>query len=72
MVKAKIRDFGPEVDDEGRVVRHNCDDWRKGLGIKRLCKHVALFLVLPSVESRRILKDIVENKESWRFEITEV
>jgi len=67
-----MREHIIELDLRERIPRHNCDDWRKGLAVKRLCKHVAKpSLVLPLEVSEKILKDTIENMESWRFETTE-
>jgi len=69
-ITAKIRDYTIKIDLEEKVLQHNCDDWRKRLGIKRLCKHMAkLFLTLPPDPSRKVLHDIIENKGSWRFQL---
>ena len=68
MVKAKIRDYIVEINLKDKSMKHNCDDWRKGLGIKRVCKHlVKLFLTIEPEESKRILKDILEGKDNWKF-----
>jgi len=65
---ANIRDYMIDIDLPGRVLTHNCEDWRKGLGIKRICKHVCkLFLSLPEEQSVKILRDIIENKKNWTF-----
>jgi uncharacterized protein YecE (DUF72 family) len=69
-IQAEIRDYFIDVDIEGRVLRHDCDDWRKGADRKRLCKHVAkLFLSIPSSQAESLLSDIWENKDGWRFEV---
>jgi uncharacterized protein YecE (DUF72 family) len=69
-IQAEIRDYFIDVDVEGRVLRHDCDDWRKGADRKRLCKHVAkLFLSIPSSQAESLLSDIWENKDGWRFEV---
>lgn len=68
-VKAGIRRYSIEIDARTRVIKHDCDDWRKGVDQKRVCKHVAkLFLSLPSKQALRILTDMWEHKESWQFE----
>jgi len=68
VVKAKVRRYMVEVNLKDRVLKHNCDDWRKGLGIKRLCKHlVKVFLIVNPEDSTSILRDILENKGSWTF-----
>jgi uncharacterized protein YecE (DUF72 family) len=69
-IKAKIRNYIIEIDLNNRTLIHNCDDWRKGLGIRRICKHIGkLFLQLPSETSIPILKDIIEQKNKWKFQL---
>jgi hypothetical protein len=69
MIRAKIRRYTIEVNRKTKVLRHDCDDWRKGLGMKRICKHVIkLFLTLPSEDARQILTDFLENADVWRFQ----
>ena len=69
MIRAKIRRYTIEVNRTTKVLKHDCDDWRKGLGMKRLCKHVIkLFLILPSEDSRQILTDLIENADTWRLQ----
>ena len=52
-----------------RILRHDCDDWRKGLEEKRLCKHVVKALLSMKPErARDILEDIIKNKRLWRFQ----
>jgi len=69
-VEAKIRDYFIQIDLEKRILAHNCDDWRKGLGIRRVCKHIGkLFLQLPSETSTSILEDMIKEKDKWRFRL---
>ncbi|MBL7167374.1 DUF72 domain-containing protein [Candidatus Bathyarchaeota archaeon] len=68
-IQAEIRSYVVDIDLERRTLRHDCDDWRKGVDRKRLCKHLAkLFLELPPGQAKQILGDMWENRESWRFE----
>jgi len=68
-VQAEIRDYFIDIDTVNRLLRHDCDDWRKGVNRKRLCKHLAkLFLNLPQGQAKHLLTDMWENRESWRFE----
>ncbi|MFQ6052892.1 MAG: DUF72 domain-containing protein [Candidatus Bathyarchaeia archaeon] len=69
VITAAIRDYAIVIDRGRRVLRHDCDDWRKGLEAKRMCKHIAkLFLSLPRMQAKEILTDIWERREGWRFE----
>ena len=64
-----IRDYYIDVDVNRKVIRHNCDDWRKGKGSKRFCKHlVSFFLSLPPGQATRILSIIWDNVDGWSFE----
>lgn len=69
-IEADIRDYIIEIDLKNRTLIHNCDDWRKGLGMRRICKHIGkLFLQLPSEKSTAILQDIIKQKDKWRFRV---
>ncbi len=68
-IQAEIRDYFIDIDAENRVLRHDCDDWRKGVDRKRICKHIAkLFLSLPPGQAKQLLSGMWENRESWSFE----
>ncbi len=69
-IEAKIRDYIIEIDIKKRTSTHNCDYWRKGLGIRKICKHIGkLFLQLPSETSISVLEDIIKLKDKWRFHV---
>jgi len=65
-----IKQYIIKVNLYDRTIVHNCHDWRKNLPKKRLCKHLAkVFLKLPSDYSFKILKDLVNKREQWKFEV---
>jgi len=67
-ITATIRDYMIDIDLKDKKIAHDCEDWRKGLGMKRICKHLCkLFLSLPESQSTLILKDIIEKKTIWSF-----
>jgi len=67
-IKARVREYMIQVDLKRRTLKHDCDDWLKGLGTKRLCKHfVKLFISLTPEMAETILKDLTENKDKWVF-----
>ncbi len=68
-IKAEIRSYSIKIDLDRRILTHDCQDWLKGLGVKRICKHVAkLFLQLPAEKSTNILRDLIEQKDKWQFQ----
>jgi len=70
LIRAKVREYTIELNPKEKVLRHDCDDWRKGLGTRRICKHIArLFMTVSLKQGKEILRDIIENKDSWRFQL---
>jgi uncharacterized protein YecE (DUF72 family) len=68
-IKARLRDYYIEVDMENQVIKHDCDDWRKGMHRKRMCKHLGkLFLSLPPGQAKRVLERIWKDVDGWVFE----
>jgi len=69
-ISAKVKEYMIELSINEKVLRHDCDDWRKGVGIKRLCKHIAkFFMTIPPREAKDILKDMIESKDDWAFQL---
>jgi uncharacterized protein YecE (DUF72 family) len=67
-VTGMLRNYRFDIDVGRKTIRHNCDDWRKGIPQKRLCKHVIkLFSSLPTQQTEAILLDIIQNKSTWQF-----
>lgn len=72
-ILANIRKYAIKIKIKERILIHNCQDWQKGLGLKRICKHVGkLFLQLPSENSTVILQDIINQKDKWQFQTPQV
>lgn len=64
-----IRDYYVDVDLDQRVIKHNCDDWKKGMSSKRFCKHlVKFFMGLPPGQATRVLSRIWDDIDGWSFE----
>lgn len=64
-----IRAYTVKMDLSEKIISHNCDDWKKGVGTKRLCKHLCkLFLTLQEEQSLQILEDLINEKDKWDFE----
>jgi uncharacterized protein YecE (DUF72 family) len=68
-LEANIRDYYIVVDLDEKVIKHDCDDWRKGKSSKRMCKHLGkFFLTLPPGQAKEVLGKIWENIDGWVFE----
>lgn len=55
------------LDEDTKVIQHNCPDWLRKRKLRRFCKHVAkIFLMLEKDEAVRILTSMLG--VSWKFE----
>ncbi|MHA2408505.1 MAG: hypothetical protein ACXACA_09090 [Candidatus Ranarchaeia archaeon] len=69
-IRVQIRNYVVEIDLIEKIIKHNCDDWQKGLDSKRFCKHlVKIFLLMASKESMRILMDVSGSRNEWQFQL---
>jgi uncharacterized protein YecE (DUF72 family) len=67
-VTGTLRNYLFDIDVDHKTIQHNCDDWRKGMQQKRLCKHMnKLFSSLSPQQSEAILLDVIQHKSNWRF-----
>ena len=67
---ARVKNYRVVIDLEDRTLAHDCEDWKKRVEGKRICKHVAkLLLVLPGDLRRRVVEDLIENLDDWSFEV---
>jgi len=70
VIKAKVKEYTVDFRLKEKILRHDCDDWRKGIEENRLCKHIVkVLLYIKPEKARSILKDIIENKNSWSFQV---
>lgn len=70
IVRGHVKNYMILIDSNARSIEHDCDDWIKGLGEKRMCKHLgALFLALPSESAQRILQQLNFERNKWSFKV---
>jgi uncharacterized protein YecE (DUF72 family) len=66
LIVADVSGYSIYVDYTGKFILHDCQDWRRGINQKRICKHVAaLILSLPGQKSQILLGLIKE--QHWDF-----
>jgi len=64
----KVKDYVIEIDLKNRTILHDCQDWRKNIDSKNMCKHLGKFLrTLGNERATNLLRDIIKNREAWRF-----
>jgi uncharacterized protein YecE (DUF72 family) len=68
-IEGWVRDYQIMVDIGEKVIKHDCEDWRKNRNRKRMCKHLGkLFLTLPPSKAKDVLDDIWDEIDDWVFE----
>ncbi len=68
-VRADVHGTRVVLDLAEQVVRHNCQDYLRGIGEKRVCKHIVrLLLALPPEVAKEFVDDLAAERAAWKFE----
>jgi len=67
-IGGKVKDYVIEIDLQKRTILHNCEDWRKNLDSKNMCKHLGKFLLtLDEKAATDLLREVLANLNNWTF-----
>ena len=67
-VGGKVKDYIVEIDLKKRTILHNCEDWRKNLNSKNMCKHLGKFLLtIDETTATSYLREVLANMKKWTF-----
>lgn len=67
-ILGKVKQYVVEIDLKNRTVLHDCQDWRKNMASKNMCKHLGKFLLaLDEKRATNILREVLVNKDKWTF-----
>lgn len=65
-VEGKVKDYMVEIDLTNRTILHDCEDWRKNLDSKNMCKHLGKFLLtLEEKRATDFLREMLLNLNQW-------
>jgi uncharacterized protein YecE (DUF72 family) len=68
LIEASIRDYHVLVDENSRVIAHDCADWVRCIPDKSFCKHLGkIFLTIPRDHAVLILRKLLTEKKDWQF-----
>ena len=63
-----VKEYTVRVDMNNRTITHDCQDWRKNMDSKNMCKHLGkFFLSLDEGRATDILRQVLKEKEQWSF-----
>jgi hypothetical protein len=67
-ISGKIKEYLVQIDLENHRILHDCQDWRKNMQSKNMCKHLGKFLlILDQNTATDLLRDILRNPDEWTF-----
>jgi len=66
LLVADVGGYSIYVDYNGRFILHDCQDWRRGLGRQRLCKHAVALILSLTPEKSRVLLGLIRDQK-WDF-----
>ena len=67
-IEAKVKDYVVQIDIKNQTILHDCQDWRKNMASKNMCKHLGkLFLTLDERKAIDLSRNILKQKEAWKF-----
>ena len=67
-ISGRVKDYVVQIDLKHHTIQHDCEDWRKNMESKNMCKHLGKFMLsLDEEKATRLLRGILKNKEQWNF-----
>ena len=67
-ISGTVKQYMVKIDLENRVITHDCDDWKKNVRSKLMCKHLGkAFLVIGDRRATTILRQILSETDDWTF-----
>jgi len=68
LISGKVKQYSVEIDIKHKVITHDCDDWKRNMRSKLMCKHLGkAFLTLERQKATAILRQILLERSSWTF-----
>jgi hypothetical protein len=67
-IEGKVKNYVVQINVKKRTILHDCQDWRKHMESRNMCKHLGkFFLNLDSDTATDLLRDILRNIQQWKF-----
>lgn len=68
LISGNVKQYKVKIDLKNRVITHDCDDWKKNMRSKLVCKHLGkAFLVMGNTRATTILRRILSEIDNWTF-----
>ena len=68
LISGNVKRYLVRIDLKNRTITHDCDDWKKNMRSKLMCKHLGkAFLAIGNRRATAILRDILSEIDDWTF-----
>jgi len=68
LISGKVKQYSVQIDIKNKMITHDCEDWKKNMRSKLMCKHLGkALLVLDYAKAVAILRQILSEKDDWTF-----
>ena len=68
VISGNVKQYKVNIDLKNNVITHDCDDWKKNVRSKRMCKHLGrAFLVIGDRRATTILRRMLSEIGDWTF-----
>lgn len=68
VISGNVKQYSVKIDLKNRVITHDCDDWKKNMRSKLMCKHLGkTFLTIGNERATTVLKQILSEIDDWAF-----
>jgi len=68
VISGNVKQYSVQIDLKNRVITHDCDDWKKHMKSRLMCKHLGrVFLAIGKAEATAVLRRILSEKDRWTF-----
>jgi hypothetical protein len=68
LIFGKVKRYLVRIDLKNRVITHDCDDWKKNMRSKLMCKHLGkVFLTIGNRRATMILREVLSEIDDWTF-----
>lgn len=68
VIAGNVKQYKIKIDLKNKVITHDCDDWKKNIRSKLMCKHLGkAFLAIGDRRATTILRRILSEIDDWTF-----
>jgi hypothetical protein len=68
VISGNVKQYSVRIDLKSRVITHDCDDWKKNMRSRLMCKHLGkAFLTIGNARATTILRQILSEIDDWTF-----